>query len=1032
MAIETTDILTGEISADVQKGVESLVDSVDQELNTDLEQQNKEELLQSEQDQVEVASLAGEGLKAIVSSFKSESKTLKEAPSVLDMEPVGTPKGVTLPGTPDEAAARATFEAPQTQQVVGTEPRITGLRVDIDKINTDDDFVLILNQLNDAAGREVASVSHQKVLDDMAAEGWSERDLKAILDPNNTLTGKTVTETLAKRAVVLKKFLDDEALLRGQIDAAGGWDNADDQLIKDYMKAQFLLAKAQDSLQGYGSDVGRALSLKNATWDQVQPAVSDLEGRVRRIADDGSYDARVAYLLMGRAKSPRDHAWLSTIASMGKKGRDMLWYNWYNSVLSSVDTSARILAGNTFFTFLRAAERPVAALVGRVRYGAQKLAGVKNPDRPISARELMINLRSIPGAFRDSFVTAGQSFKNERNMIGRQRQEVTKDNRNPFMFGIDESDANLTKTFKSISNTWGLVSSVPNRGIVSLDDAAKAFNMTIEMRGLAARRSDRVYHDAIESGMSQAEAAKLRDNTFNDFIMHPDPKDFDEAKALAERIALSSDIESSFRHLEAFANSTFPINIFSPFIRTSMNGISTTAEYAPFGGLLSQSFRKQLMGHGMAGKTGDGVTDAVNTDQALARFSMGLGIGWMFTDLVSNNFQEDADWGVTGAMMYDPEERKLRMQRGEMPFAVWWNKSKFSDEELASMKDNPRYKFSGDRVYQTYMGMEPASGILASWATIMEYNSRHEDADAADRFTALMAEASAAYMSNMPMLQQLGNFYNAVVFRPNDQSAMDAISQETIKGMSEWTMRGSGALNYDGLMRWMDKFNDPVRYETTSPMEDYANMSPILRDVMDTLYQHQVQNPVWRHYYDEGQTPKIDIMSGEIMTVEGDTGEKLIPGYMRMRRPNEAWKPLWQMKQPAPTVPKHIDQVFLNGPQKQFWANAISNDPVQMWFQNPETKEWESGGLAYDGMNMREKLASLNNDPLYLELIGTGTDKDYEAAQTMVRDIISTAKTHANAMLRNEYKDLHEMILEKETDKIEKRKMFLEQFGDKY
>jgi len=1032
MTIQTTDILTGDIAPDVQEGVEALTASVNEELGSQVVDPNAQDFLESKAEETEVAGLWSELIKPVIKSATSQSDTIKKAPRIDEIEPSQPLKPMTVPGVEgEEAAARATFDAPETQQMVGTAPRIAGLRINLDDINTDDDFVMVLNQLNDASARETAKISHQQVLDDMAAEGWTIEQLSAILDPNKTLPGKTVTETLAKRAVVFKHFADDEALLRGKIVTAGGWDEAEPQLIKDYMKSQFLLAKAQSALQGYGSDIGRGLSLKNATWDQVKPAISNLDERVARIApDDPDYQARLAFMMMEEAKGDnRKIAWLANMSAFGKRGMDMLWYNWHNSVLSGPDTLARIGVGNTLFTALRAIERPIAAAIGQARYGVQKLANVENPTRPISLYELAANLKTARSAWRDSFAIAAKSFRSERNFIGKSRTEVTKDGRNPFMFNHADDDSPMVKSGKIVSNMWGMASSVPNRGMIGLDDAARSFNMTVELRGLAARRADRVYHQALDAGESKAKALELRDKTFMDYVNYPDAKDVDEAVALANRLALTSEIESNYKYLEKLLTTTYPWKIAAPFARTIINGISTTAEYAPFGGALSHSYRKQLQGYGMSGEKGG--RDAVNVDQALARFSMGMGMGWAFSELTESNFDPDAEWGVTGAMMYDPVERKMRMQRGEIPFAVWWKKSRFTPEQLTEMENNPRYKFSGDRVYQTYMGMEPASGILASWATIMEYNSRHEDADAADRFVALMGEATAAYMSNIPMFTQAGNFYDAVVFRPNDQSAMEAIGAETTTMLQDWALRGSGALNYDGLMRWVDQFTDEARYESTAPMEDYANMSPILRDVMDTLHQHQTQNPVWRHFYEDGITPKVDIMSGEYLAKEGSVPEKLIPGYMRIVKENKAWAPLWQMKLAAPTVPRHLEQVFLNGPQKQFWANQISNEPVLLWAENPMTKKYEPQGLAYQGLNMREKLASMVEDPEYLGYLATGTNDDYEKARDLIQDIVATAKRHANFALRMEYEDFDQQVRDKETEITDKRRQWLEQFGDK-
>jgi hypothetical protein len=899
-----------------------------------------------------------------------------------------------------------------------TKPQISGTALDYRNIKTHEEWATHFQNLYNVSEQEAKKISQQQTWQEAIDRGWTKDELKKFLDPTFIGEGQTWTQAEATVALMEMKAADVVSKSSKQIMDLGGWDKATPEMKLDFENALAYSDAITKSFRDRKSDTGRALNFAQSVPGRFETSKSYIK---QAIKSGGEQMLAAAHGLYQLSTKPSQRAWVSKTMAAGKRGYDMMMYSYYNSMLSNPETFMRIIGGNALFTMMRAAERPIAAAYGQGRYYTQRALGNKNAVRPISSKELMMNMMTVPLAIKDSFRIFGKTFMANKQHYGVNRLEHKMAD-NPFEFEITDKDNGFSKLIKTISKGYGMALSPVNRGIMGLDDGFKAFNMHIELSGLAARQADVEYHRLRDLGVSEEIATKQAEELFSETVRYPTEAMWEDATRLGEEITLTNQLTGAWGDLQKFVNRFPGAKILLPFQTSPANMITRSTEYIPLAGLASKQFRKDLLGTGPA------------HDIAVARMSIGAGAGLALWDMMANNYDPNAEMGITGAMMYDPVERKIRLSKNEQPFSVWHRKSKYTEEELAVLAKDPNIKITEERVYMSYLGFEPFSAIVGAWATAGEYISYSDDKDNAETLVASLAEGTAAYIKDMPTLSQLSNFYDSVIFKEKTETATQAIASELSRAYVEFGVRGTPAGAYSGLIRYVDGLYNPDIYQGVSSDPNYGDMSPLMRNVVDVIQTHRVKNPVWRAFHDDGIHPKYEALTGANLAQEGSMLMRAAPTKRRTEIINGASNAIAQSKVSPIYVTKKLDNVPLNGEQKSFWEKAAYTESLYD-YEKEEAIDgsitYKQLGFAFGGRTYSEELARISSDKEFIRLIASDDPEEREEARNMVRGVNAAAKKHAKARLLSEpkFSNLAQLIADKVESDNQAYERYLERMG---
>lgn len=898
----------------------------------------------------------------------------------------------------------------------GRPSEVGGGRLSPETIVTDKDFTDHLVAMTALVKEDLKTRKIADIFADALTRGWTQKDLDKLLkDPTLGTEDEVATQVLI-RMQSADKVREVAARYREALKAG----EPPISLKVEYQRALDYDYAIAQAFQGKKSTWGRTGGVLNHT---VDPTMKNVDDHFQAIINRKGGDFRLrmmAYLDELRpAKSQKEHEWRIKIASAGEGLKSKLYYHYYAAMLSSPDTLQRILGGNVLFTSLRAIERPVAAGIGKVT----SLYSPKEWGEGVTFREAALTWATAPKAFLDGLVNGTKAFWHNKQYIGSRRAESAVGTTNPFDTPWVEGDSTLVNIFRQAQRLYGMTVSIPHRGIMGADEIFKASSMRTELTSLAYRDANMAYKAMIKNGTPEAVARKDAEELFQSLIQFPSEDMWNQAIRLAEDVTLAGKLEGSWGKFEDFLNTVPGFRIVNAFIRAPLNGAIKAGEYIPVAGLgISKRMRDDFMGRN--GKAAH--------DIAVSRQVMGTGILAGIANYTMDNKSDpltstDNDWGFTGALAYSREERSVRLGRNEQPFSVWYKRSTFTDEELAQIKDMPGVVLTEDRVYKSYLGYEPVGAIVAVAATAAEHMSVNDDQEYNDKLAydlslwlgeqlgktgdmaSGVAEGSAYYAADLPMLTGFGEFFKAVMYREKEESVTEALGGEAVRAVANFGILSTPVVGWNAAAQsYFTRYSDPAKYESQGLdlpggmfWEDtpYAEMPPVLRSIMDEIGQHAQSNPVLGWYFDEaGKHPRYNLITGLTIEEQGTEVERALASNTMIENTDNAFKTLLESHVGQPRVPKKVDDVFMNTQQRSEWAYAYSNMPIMD----------EEGSAIYG--TVRDELRKLWTDPDWRERISlpggyVSDDKmeEYDEARARVQEILAAAKNSANYYIKNKY-----------------------------
>jgi endonuclease YncB( thermonuclease family) len=410
-------------------------------------------------------------------------------------------------------------------------------------------------------------------------------------------------QALAARAILAKSG-DELVKLASKVKGGSDEDTA------AFQRAWVRHVAIQEQVSGATAEAGRALSQFRMVASSKLP-----RGRVlRELIDNAGGNeklAEVAEKILELQRVTDDPAKVNAFAmkAMKPKWSDKLVELWYNSLLSGPQTHAVNVLSNSMTAVLQIPEQAVAAGLGALRRGEDK---VRLSEISARAAGLLQGTREGLKAFTRT-MRAGQTF-----------DPVTK------VEAVQQ---------EAISGLKGKIIRTPTRALSAEDELFKAIARRMELSGLAVRkaRGEGLKGDAL--------SRRVEDLTLN-----PTDEMLERALDYSRYVTFQRPLGPVGQSVSRITQDMPILKLVLPFVRTPTNIFKFAIERSPAAPILRE-WRKDFAAGG------------ASRDLALARMAMGTGLGMLVTELA-------AQGQITGGGPADDDARDLLRADGWQPYSI--------------------------------------------------------------------------------------------------------------------------------------------------------------------------------------------------------------------------------------------------------------------------------------------------------------------------------------------------------------------------
>lgn len=912
--------------------------------------------------------------------------------------PLGTDaKATVAPMTQQQRAEyERSIQAPLEEGVDARPSVVGGGRLSADFVTNEEDFARHMAAIRDAVRKDVDKISYEKVFEEALQKGWTQKDIDKLIDPNSRMS-VDVNEAATNILIRLRAAENSNKARDKFLDAYQN-DTLTPKIQMEYQNAMDYEAAVTEALTSNKTELARTFGIHNFKIDDL--VNSSDEHLMKVLSQRGGSDRLLTMALISKhskkGNSPKQREWTSRMLAGGAKTRDILYYTYYSNILSSPDTFQRIIGGTGIFAAYKAIHKIGDVVVGNVRYGVQRAAGVEDATLPISMRELMLDALILPKALGDGIRAAGRGFKTNMQHYGNGRIDFVPAEKNPFYMAKKENETIAGKATRLFWNGLGMVTSVPHRGLIAMDDFFKAAAMRMELSSLAARRAEEIRVDAIKSGKTDVEAESMANEVFQSLVEYPSPEIWNQAVKLGEDITLTGRLTGALGKLEDLYNAIPGMRVVMSFFRSPMNGIKETTKIIP-GLNLAPDLVKALR-EGGSGR---------DFDIAVSKLAIGSYAAASIADM--SGFSEENEWGITGAMPYDQKSRKMMMDRGVQPFSYYRKRSMFTPEEIEQIKNDPNVTITDEFVFRSYIGYEPVGAMVGAIATITEYLQHEEFAQSndpdysdpeavafADSLITSSAIGMGSYLSEVPMLTSLSGFFDAVAFRPEDVTGTEAFLQEGSRVATNFAMLSNPfdpSTRWAGMQTYANKLFSPEIYQKTGGdlnsfgmEQDYNEADPMLRGVLDAIAQNKSNSAYHRFFYGDELLPKYNTLHGNQLEKEGSMVERGFATRNTLLDQSVERNLLTVSGVIYPNKAPHTySKIRLKPNNKHDFEYALGNVPLMD----------EDGNPTHFGRTAKQELSILAADKDLMDSILNGTDEEKKDAIEEVSAVVAAAKKSA-------------------------------------
>jgi len=501
---------------------------------------------------------------------------------------------------------------------------------------------------------------------------------------------------------------------------------------------------------------------------------------------------------------------------LGAKLRDVWFHTFQANLLNDPQTHAYNLVGSGVFGSLAPIERTIAAGIGKVR----TLLPNANPDR-YYLEDVQAGLSGVKNGILDGWELAKEALKR-----GGDSKYLDSDKPvNPFssenlsdtplrMFGKEVyRTPDLRDTFmgKFIDGISFVQDSMSFRPIAAADEAVGGLVARYQLHEEAYRFANHETDRLVSLGMTE-QAAGLEVQTKVAQLLTERPRSMQEnidgmrrMVTLQENISKEGALGEVYYTANQFLTSA-PVKMFVPFAKTITNLFIEGTSYLPVLNTLSPRF------YDLWSKGGR------HRDVAMARLAMG-GSAVMASGMLA------LDNKLTGSGPSQTEDRKALEALGWQPYSAVFDRGEISEENLERLRAITKVGVGPDKVYVSYARFDPISMVLALGTDMADATKfdRHPDRSEYEVMAMAGMTATAEYMSNMPVMQFVGEMLSIARSRSNDAGekvvfAFDAMAKQ----FANFVYTGTPLVGFTNstLMAHIERMVDPTKSNTKSPEMD--------------------------------------------------------------------------------------------------------------------------------------------------------------------------------------------------------------------
>jgi len=612
----------------------------------------------------------------------------------------------------------------------------------------------------------------------------------------------------------------------------------------------------QRGVKGIQTETARALAVFRIPRDGNAAVV-------RQVIDEYGGDAALSDMAKSYLTLESRAARNSLVEKSMMSGVKDIWFTTYiNGLLSSPVSHAKNIVSNSMFGLYQIPERLVAAFYSNVlppgvRSWKSLVPG--SEAEKIGYDEALTMIQSLRNGLVEGFDLAATAFrKNQPNDL-MSKIEMQRGGELPSIssaaFGI-EQDKWLGKAI----DYYGTAVTLPGRLLMAEDEFFKGTLYRMELNAQVTRRSKNVYREALDSGMSEADALAKAEAEAISLFQNP-PRDLDEAAVLfAQKGTFTADLPPALKSLQQTFNHP-ALKIVVPFFKTPANIGLQVIERTPFAPLSSQ-WREEIAKGG------------VYRDMALAKVTLGSAVLATFGALA-------AEGSITGRGPSRKADRDALLRDGWQPYSI---------------------KIGGK--YYSYSGMEPISALLAIAADYAEYAKHEPDASKIEEVFLGGTYGLYEYLKEQPYLQGVSEV--AKLIGSNQQGEVDGkkIVDGLVKQFGGFAIGGSPVGAYGSLLAGIERLSDPTNRDTRASPE----LPMGVRGFVEAFNRYKSRLP----YFNADLPEALNLWGDPTKSGTGAAYELVLPTRVTPQQFSEVDDALVRMGSPIGMPERKIDGVELD------------------------------------------------------------------------------------------------------------------------
>ena len=713
-----------------------------------------------------------------------------------------------------------------------------------------EDAAAIVGGVADALGIKTKAVTFAEIQAKAAESGISENFLTRLVGNDGRMMASAV-ETYKALEVLESSANELDSLFK--LVNSGNATDVDKLKLRQQIAFHGLLQKG---VKGMQTETARALAVfripREGNADAVRQVLDEFGG------DAALQDMAKSYLAL-ESRAARN---AMVEKSMMTGVKDVWFTTFINGLLSSPVSHAKNIVSNTMFGAYQIPERLIAAFYSNklpdgVRSWKSLVPGSEQDK--IAYDEALTMIQSLRNGISEGLELASTAFKNNQpndlmSKIEMQRGMATPPISSAAM-GL-EPDKWLGKAI----DYYGTAVTLPGRALMAEDEFFKGVLYRMELNTQITRRAKSVYRDAIDAGLTEADAMAKAESEAVALFQNP-PGDLDAAaQQFAQRGTFTADLPENLKNVQQVFNHP-ALKVVVPFFKTPANISMELIERTPFAPL-SGRWRDEMAKGG------------IYRDMALAKVTLGSALLATFGSMASEGL-------ITGRGPERKADREALERDGWRPYSL-------------KIGDN----------YYSFSGMEPISAFLAIAADYAEYAVNEPDATKTEQVFLGAVYGLYEYLKEQPYLQGVADL--AKLIGVNQQGQVDGkkIVDGIAKQFGGFVIGGSPAGAYSSAVASIDRLLDPTNKDTRAN----PDLPMGVRGFVEAFNKYRSRLPVFSNDLPED----LNLWGDPVMRSRGNPLELVLPTRVSPQQFSEVDDALWRIGSPVGMPDRKIDGVELD------------------------------------------------------------------------------------------------------------------------